>query len=130
MGEEIPCLGGASINFTVHKLNYGRIHHSIDGFPLAKRQFSRDPPLILLKERVTVCILEFWNTRVIQRSPGDQTTTRTIDPQLTFCRSLSKVEHAPHLDCVNRLQMIFQNWTRGSRAGQWKATRKGSVFPY
>ena len=31
-------------------------------FPLAERQFSRDPPLILLKQRVTVCILEFLNT--------------------------------------------------------------------
>ena len=30
--------------------------------PCGKRQFSRDPPLILLKRSVTVCILEFLNT--------------------------------------------------------------------
>ena len=47
-------------------------------FPLAKRQFSREPPLILL-------------------------------------------------DCVNRIQVVSHKWFRGFRAGDWKATRKGSV---
>ena len=80
-------------------------------FPLAKRQFSREPPLILLKQ--------------IQLSPQNQTTTRTT--HLTFCRSLSKVERT-HLDCVNRLQGMSNKWIRGFRAGDWKTTRKGSVF--
>ena len=87
-------------------------------FPLAERQFSRDPPLILLKQRVTVLHPRVFEHLVIQPCPGNQTTTRTTDPHQTFCRSLSKVEHTHthstlHLDCVNRLQMISQKWNQG-----------------
>ena len=33
----------------------------------------------------------------------------------------------PHFDCVNRIQVVSHKWFRG-RAGDWKATRKGSDF--
>ena len=72
--------------------------------PCGKRQFSRDPPLILLKRSVTVCILEFLNTwrsnfsedqtaaAAARRRRRRRRTTTTEDQHVTFCRSLSQVE--------------------------------------
>ena len=92
-------------------------------FPLAERQFSRDPPLILLKQRVTVCILEFLNTwwsnlaPEIKQQQEQQIHTRLfVDPS----QKLNTHTHSTlHLDCVNRLQMISQKWNQGF----------GGVFP-
>ena len=65
-------------------------------FPLAKRQFSREPP--------------------------------EADPTFPAnSNNNNKNRSTPHLDCVNRIQVVSHKWFRG-RAGDWKATRKGSDF--